>query len=126
MRLSAIALFAAATAVSFASSAAPQDNPKDVVEVRAAQPKKVFIDPLMYQNMQGSYALDDGRTLRVTGKSRRLYADLGQGQQEIVHVGRDRFEAIGTDLSVRFEGGTLPHTVHLKDASGRVFASSQR
>jgi hypothetical protein len=127
MRLSHLALFAAAAVVSLASAAQPvtATNP-DVVNVQAAQPKKVYIDPLMYQRMQGAYKLDDGRTLHVTGKGRKLYADLGDGPQEIVHVGRDRFEAVGKDLSVRFDGGPFPHTVHLKDDAGRVLASSQR
>lgn len=127
MRLSQIALFAAAAVVSLASAAQPVTaTSPDVVNVQAAQPKKVYIDPLMYQRMQGAYKLDDGRTLHVTGKSRKLYADLGDGPQEIVHVGRDRFEAVGRDLSVRFDGGPFPHTVHLKDDGGRVLASSQR
>jgi hypothetical protein len=127
MRPSHLALFAAAAVVSLASAAQPvtATNP-DVVNVQAAQPKKVYIDPLMYKRMQGAYKLEDGRTLHVTGKSRKLYADLGDGPQEIVHVGRDRFEAVGRDLSVRFDGGPFPHTVHLKDDAGRVLASSQR
>lgn len=127
MRLSPLALFAAAAVVSVVSAAQPvtATNP-DVVNVNAAQPKKVYIDPLMYQRMQGAYKLEDGRTLHVTGKGRKLYADLGDGPQEIVHVGRDRFEAVGRDLSVRFDGGPFPHTVHLKDDAGRVLASSQR
>ena len=127
MRLSQLALFAAAAVVSLASTAQPiTATSPDVVNVHAAQPKKVYIDPLMYQRMQGAYQLEDGRTLHVTGKSRKLYADLGDGPQEIVHVGRDRFEAVGRDLSVRFDGGPFPHTVHLKDDAGRVLASSQR
>ena len=127
MRLSHLALFAAAAVVSLASAAEPVTAASpDVVNVCAAQPKKVYIDPLMYKRMQGAYKLEDGRTLHVTGKSRKLYADLGDGPQEIVHVGRDRFEAVGRDLSVRFDGGPFPHTVHLKDDAGRVLASSQR
>lgn len=127
MRLSRLALFAAAAVVSLASAAEPVTAASpDVVNVCAAQPKKVYIDPLMYQRMQGAYKLDDGRTLHVTGKGRKLYADLGDGPQEIVHVGRDRFEAVGKNLSVRFDGGPFPHTVHLKDDAGRVLASSQR
>jgi len=127
MRLSHLALFATAAAVSLGSAAQPVTaTSPDVVNVHSAQPKKVYIDPLMYQRMQGAYKLDDGRTLHVTGKGRKLYADLGDGPQEIVHVGRDRFEAVGRDLSVRFDGGPFPHTVHLKDDGGRVLASSQR
>lgn len=127
MRLSQLALFAAAAVVSLTSAAQPVTaTSPDVVNVQAAQPKKVYVDPLMYQRMQGAYKLDDGRTLHVTGKGRKLYADLGDGPQEIVHVGSDRFEAVGNDLSVRFDGGPFPHTVHLRDDAGRVLASSQR
>ena len=127
MRLSRLALFAAAAVVSLTSAAQPVTaTSPDVVNVQAAQPKKVYIDPLMYKRMQGAYKLEDGRTLHVTGKSRKLYVDLGDGLQEIVHVGRDRFEAVGRDLSVRFDGGPFPHTVHLEDDGGRVLASSQR
>ena len=127
MRLSQLALFAAAAVVSLTSAAQPVTaTSPDVVNVQAAQPKKVYVDPLMYQRMQGAYKLDDGRTLHVTGKGRKLYADLGDGPQEVVHVGSDRFEAVGKDLSVRFDGGPFPHTVHLRDDAGRVLASSQR
>jgi len=127
MRLSRPALFAAAALVSLTSAAEPVTATNvDVINVCAAQPKKVYVDPLMYQRMQGAYKLEDGRTLHVTGKGRKLYADLGDGPQEIVHVGRDRFEAVGKDLSVRFDGGPFPHTVHIKDDAGRVLASSQR
>jgi len=127
MRLARLALFAAAAVVSLTSAAQPltATNP-DVVNVRAAQPKKVYVDPLMYQHMQGAYKLDDGRTLHVTAKGRKLYADLGDGPQEIVHVGRDRFEAVGKDVSVRFDGAPFPDAVHIKDDAGRVLASSQR
>jgi len=126
MRLSSIALFAAAAVVSLSSAAAPQASADDVVEVRAAQPKKVYVDPMMYERMQGSYKLDDGRTLRVTSKSRKLFADVGDGPLEIVHVGRDRFEAVGKDLSLRFEGGPFPHTVKLSDVPAHALASRQR
>ena len=126
MRLSSIALFAAAAVVSLSSAAAPQASADDVVEVRAAQPKKVYVDPMMYKRMQGVYALDDGRLLRVTGQSRKLFADLGQGPQEIVHVGRDRFEAVGKDLSVRFDGAPFPDVVHVKAGAEREVASRQR
>ncbi|MEM8511027.1 hypothetical protein RCH14_000318 [Massilia sp. MP_M2] len=127
MRLFRPALFAAAALVSLASAAEPVTAANvDVINVCAAQPKKVYVDPLMFQRMQGAYKLEDGRTLHVTGKGRKLYADLGAGPQEIVHVGSDRFEAVGKDMSVRFDGGPFPHTVHIKDDAGRVLASSQR
>ena len=126
MRLKHIALFAAAAVVSLSSIAGPQAASNEVVQVSAAPAKKAYTDPLMAQRMQGVYVFDDGSILRVSSKSRKFYADVGSGPVEIVHVGDDRFEAIGQDLSLRFDGGPFPHAVHLKNGSNREVASTGR
>lgn len=128
MRLKHIALFSAATILSLSAAvatAAPQAA-GDVVEVRAAPTKKVYLDPVMHQKMQGTYKLDDGRTLKISSEHRKLYADIGDGPTEIVHVGSDRFEAIGKDISLRFEDGPYPEGVFFTDRGGREVASAQR
>lgn len=140
MRLKHIALFAAAAAVlvSLPAAAAPIDPPaagQETAEVRVAQPRQVPMAPMMFDRVQGQYALEDGRMLSVTGKrsgtgsdrSRTIYADLGDGPTEMVHVGRNRFVAVGKDLSVRFQAnGRIPETVFVIDGSGRQVASTQR
>ena len=129
MRIKHIALFAAAALVALSGVAGEPaaSGPAAVqVDVKAAQPHKSYVDPLMTKRMQGVYRLDDGRILRVSEHRRKLYADVGGGAVEIVHVGRDRFEAIGSDLSLDFEGGPHPYAVVLKSGPERRVASSLR
>lgn len=126
MRIKHIALFAAAALVALPTLAAAPQASDNAVEIRAAQPKKAYVDPLMTKRMQGVYRLDDGRILRISENHRRLYADAGDGPVEIVHVGRDRFEAVGSALSLDFEGGPHPYAVVLESGPERRVASSLR
>ena len=126
MRITHLGLSLAAALLSLSAVAAPQGAPGGVVEVSAAPTKKVYLDPVMHKRMQGTYKLEDGRTLKISSQSRRLYADVGDGPTEIVHVGKDRFEAIGKDVSLRFEDGPYPEGVFFTDRGGREVASAQR
>jgi len=126
MRTNDIALFVAAACVSLSALAAAPAAPGEAGPARAAPAHKAWIDPALAKGMQGSYRLDDGRTLRVSEKSRKLYADLGDGPVEIVHIGDGRFEAVGRDISLRFEGAPQPHDVFARIGPQRQVASSQR
>lgn len=130
MRIKHIALFAAAaTTMSLSSFAAAQGAGKEVVEVRSSH-RQVQLPPFAYDRVQGEYALEDGRTLQVSGKieggKRALYADLGEGPVELIHVGKKRFVAVGQDLSVRFQGERTADTVYVREAGKRAVASVQR
>jgi len=130
MRIKHIALFAAVAAVSFSSGAAPQTTDNEVVKVRAPNVKQVRMAPFMYDRVQGEYALEDGRVLQVSGKlngsQRALYADLGDGPVELVHVGSKRFVAVDRELSLRFQGDRIPETVFVREGDRRAVASTQR
>lgn len=121
-----IALLVAAACMSLSAIAAAPVAPGEAGAAMAAPLHKAWINPEMARGMQGSYRLDDGRTLRVSGKGRKLYADLGDGPVEIVHIGDDRFEAIGRDISLRFEGAPKPHDVFARIGPQRQLASSRR
>lgn len=129
MRIKHIALFAAVAAVSFSSGAAPQTTDNEV-KVRAPNVKQVMMAPFMYDRVQGEYALEDGRVLQVKGKigggQRALYADLGDGPVELIHVGKKRFVAVDRDLSLRFQGDRIPETVFVREGDKRAVASTQR
>ena len=126
MRIQKLALLSAAALLSLSAAAAPQAVSSEVVQVRAAPTPKVYLDPVMHKRMQGTYKLYDGRTLKISSQSRKLYADVGNGPTEIVHVGHDRFEAVGKDVSLRFEDGPYPEGVFFTDRGGREVASTQR
>jgi len=126
MRIQHIALLAAAALAALPAFAAAPAGYNDTGATQAVQARKAYLDPLMNKRMQGVYRLDDGRILRVSERSRKLYADLGAGPVEIVHTGDDRFEAVGSDLSLNFEGGPHPYGVVLKSGPERRVASSLR
>ena len=126
-------LAAAATFVTLTASAAPQGVDAERVNVIGAQPKQTRMAPFMFDKVQGDYALEDGRTLTVTGKldgqSRRLYADFGDGATEIVHIGKNRFVAMGKDLRLSFDRagiGQVVDTVRVTNLAGRYVALAQR
>lgn len=123
MHIKHIALLAAAALASLPGLAA---GPSTSGDAGAVTTKKVYLDPLMVKGMQGSYRLDDGRILRVSESHRKLYADVGDGRFEIVHVGRDRFEGVGSDLSLDFKGAPHPYDVVVKTGPERRVASSLR
>lgn len=126
-------LLAAATFLTLTAGAAPQDSASGRVDVIGAQPKQMQMAPFMFDKVQGDYRLDDGRILTVTGKvggqGRKLYADLGDGATEIVHVGKNRFVAMGKDLRLSFDrpdGRRVVDTVRVSNLDGRQVALAQR
>jgi len=130
--LAAAATFVTLTATG-AANAAPQAADTGRVDIVGAQPKQAQMAPFMFDNVQGRYGLEDGRMLTVTGKvngkARTLYADLGDGPTEIVHVGKNRFVAMGKDLRFAFErpdSRRVPDTVRITSVAGRQIALAQR
>src|SRR5690606_35850479 len=126
-------LAAAATLFTLTATAGPQGAGTERVTVVGAQPQQAQMAPFMFDNVQGRYDLDDGRMLTVTGKvdgrARTLYADLGDGPTEIIHIGKNRFVAMGKDLRFAFErpnSRRLPDTVRISSLAGRQQALAQR
>lgn len=114
------------------AGAAPQAD-AGRVDIVGAQPKQTGMAPFMFDGVQGEYGLDDGRVLTVTGKvdgsKRSLYADLGDGPTEIVHVGKNHFVATGKDLRLSFERPNSrrpPDVVRISTVAGRQLALAQR
>lgn len=126
-------LAAAATFFTLTASAAPQGAVSERVDVVGAQPKQAQMAAFMFDRVQGDYQLDDGRTLTVSGKrdgqTRKLYADFGDGASEIVHVGKNRFVAVGKDLRLSFDrpnARRVVDTVRVSNQAGRYVALAQR
>ncbi|KFI09025.1 hypothetical protein [Massilia sp. BSC265] len=126
-------LAAAATFFTLTANAAPHGTASERVDVIGAQPKQTQMAPFMFDKVQGEYRLDDGRILTVTGKldgqARKLYANLGDGATEIVHVGKNRFVAMGKDLRLSFDrpdGRRVVDTVRVSSLDGRSIALAQR
>lgn len=126
MRINHIALLAGAAVLSFSAFAAPQGAGTEMVEVRGATPAQARMKPFFYDRVQGEYALDDGRVLTITGHNRVLYADLGDGATQIVHVGKNKFAAVNKDVRFSFSGDRIPDEVVVSTAAGKQLALAKR
>ena len=118
-------LLLAASAALLSLNAGADDLGAGRVDVVGAQPKRVAMAPLTFERMQGEYQLEDGRVLRIVGKgagkARSLYADLGDGPVEIVHVGQHRFVGVGKNVRLAFEGDRYSSSVRVTSAApGRL------
>lgn len=112
-------LLLAASAALFTLNASAHDIGDGRVNVVGAQPKHVPLQSMAFDRVQGDYELADGRVLSVTGKGkgkeRKLYADLGDGPVELVHVGKHRFVGTGKDVRISFDaaGNRSPDSVRV-------------
>lgn len=127
MRIKHLVIAAAAALVSLSASAEPQ-SATERVDVREAKPAQARMKPFFFDRVQGEYALDNGRVLNVIGgENRVLYADMGDGKIELVHVGKGRFVAVGQDMRFAFTGDRVPDEVRISMAStGQALALAKR
>ena len=117
-------LAAAATFMTLTATAAPPSASTERVTVVGAQATRAPMAPFLFDRMMGDYEMEDGRMLTVTGKitgrAKTVYADLGDGPVEIVHVGKGRFVAMNKDVRFAFEGNRrYVETVRISTADGR-------
>jgi hypothetical protein len=126
MRFNKFFLFAGAAVLSLSAAAAPQGAGTERVEVRAEPPVQARMKPFFYDRVQGEYALEDGRVLTISGHNRTLYADLGDGATQIIHIGKGKFTAIDKDVRFTFTGDRIPDEVVVSTAAGKVLALAKR
>jgi hypothetical protein len=66
--------------------------------------------------VQGSYSLQDGRTLRVSVHQRHLYAELGDTKTEILPTGRNAFASADDAVRLVFNNSDAPTDVKVSTA----------
>jgi hypothetical protein len=87
--------------------AAPQTQQGDAtlseIQVRGIAP--VYkLQPQQIDDVKGTYALDNGATLRITNVQRRLFAQLeGRERTELVPVGDNRFVSPGQRMTMEYK-----------------------
>jgi hypothetical protein len=67
----------------------------------------------------GTYALDDGRMLRVSTEHRKLYAEVNGVKKELVKVGGAKFASRDDALRVSFDTGSIGNDVTLSALAPR-------
>jgi hypothetical protein len=92
MRIASVLTLIATAAVSFTASAAPANTNVDTSVASVAVSAKAY-KPSHSElvGVQGAYALEDGRTLRVTTSHQHVYAELGDTKTELVPVARNKY-----------------------------------
>jgi hypothetical protein len=113
MRIASVLTLIAATAVSFTASAAPANSNVEagVNTVPVSAHGSYKVQPSELAGVQGAYALEDGRTLRVTAHRHHLYAELGATRTELIPVAPNKFASNDDSVRVAFNGSDEPTEV---------------
>ena len=87
--------------------AAPQtqqgDGAMSEIQVRGIAPA-YKLQPEQIADVKGTYALDNGATLKITNVQRRLFVQLdGRERAELVPIGANRFVAPGQRLTMEYK-----------------------
>lgn len=107
MRIKYALTLIAAAAVSFSASAAPANSPSVAAVNVTATATHYIPTHSEVDSVKGSYALADGRTLRVSGNNYHLYAEVGGQKTEIVPVAPNSFASRDDELRLVFDDSHL-------------------
>ena len=113
MRIASALTLIAAAAASFSASAAPASTNVDasMTSVPVSAHSDYRLSPTEMAGLHGSYALEDGRTLHVSGHGQHLYADIDGNRTEIVPVARARFASADDSVRLVFNSSEAPTEV---------------
>lgn len=104
MRIAQVLTLIGTAALSFAASAEPAsvNTEASMTAVNVARATYRLHDSDL-KAVQGLYALEDGRTLRVSAEQRKLYAEVDGHKSEIVKIGRAKFASRDDAVRVSFD-----------------------
>jgi hypothetical protein len=119
MRIAHILAFAAAAIVSvsaFADPAIPTTNAANTVLVQATTHAVYRLTPDEARHMVGAFKLDDGRTLTVTNRQSKVFAEFDGKREEVVQVGANRFVSRDSGAELTFNRVPFGDEVTLNQA----------
>jgi hypothetical protein len=97
-------LVAAGCLLALAMAANAQSSGDQQVVVPASkesQVQRIYMAPLDFAKYKGSYDLSNGKTLHLTRKQARLYAQVDQQtEREITRAGTGKFQALDGSMSM--------------------------
>jgi hypothetical protein len=108
MRIQALLFIAATLSTSAAAFAAPP---------KASTAYRPSADEARY--MRGTYALSDGRILRITSQRSRVYAEIDGRAEELVPVGERTFVTSGSEERLVFDQLPFPTELTFETAPQR-------
>ncbi len=114
MKTSRIILALSLVALTSIASAKTPDTESSVLIKGSANVQKSYVSPEEFRDLQGSYALDNGQTLRVSQIQNRYFAQIGtQEKLEVIPTSSEVFVAKDNSVKLQFKASTLgaPTTV---------------
>jgi hypothetical protein len=118
MRIQQVLAFLGAAAVStlaLAEPALPAAAGADggTVVVRGDASRAIHLTPGQAQDTNGSFRLDDGRTLRLTSRNSKVFMEVDGKREELLPVSRTEFVARDSGAQVALDGEAFAGTVRL-------------
>jgi len=112
----AFAAIAATSASAFADPSIPTTHAANTVLVQAAPRAAYRLTPDEARHMAGTFKLDDGRTLTMTSRQSKVYAEFDGKREELVPVGANRFVSRDTGAELTFDRVPFGEEVKLNQA----------
>jgi len=104
MRIQPVLAFAAAAVLSVAAHAEPSNIAAVTVSANAqANGAPVHLTPDEAAQMKSAFLLADGRVMKVSNQSARLFVELDGKREELVPVGATNFVARNSGTKVAFD-----------------------
>ena len=117
MRIQQVLAFLGAAAVStlaLAEPALPAAASADgTVVVRGDASRVIHLTPGQAQGTNGSFRLDDGRTLRLTSRYNKVFMEVDGKREELLPVSRTQFVARDSGAQVALDEEAFAGTVRL-------------
>lgn len=106
MRIQHILAFAAAATLSLSACADPSIAPSaaatNQVMVQGTQAPFYHLTPDEAASMKGAFRLEDGRVMKVTNRSAKLFMELDGKREELMATGPNKFVSRQSGTSVAF------------------------
>jgi hypothetical protein len=117
MRIKQVLAFLGAAAVSTAVLAAPApvsvSDDGSIVTVRGDSSPIVRLAPGQAEDMAGSFRLQDGRVLRLTSQSNKVYMEVDGKREELLPVSKTEFVARNSGARVALDNESFAQNVRL-------------
>lgn len=114
------------TATAFAAPQAVQTEPSlSEIQVRAAMPT-YQLQPQQVDEVKGVYAMDNGSTVKITNKNRRLFAQIGErSSTELIPISDGRFVSPDQRVTMDYHPAAFGDEIVLTYPADQSMASAQ-
>lgn len=122
MRIQHILAFATAATLSLSACADPSIAPSSVatnqVMVQGTQAPFYHLTPDEAAGLKGAFRLEDGRVMKVTNRSAKLFMELDGKREELMATGPNKFVSRQSGTSVAFNQLPFADEVTVNQAVG--------